>query len=185
MIKQKKKKYSKGQILKEALTPLQQEEVLEIAKKMKKYQGHDPYKIICFFLRTGIHSSVLAFRDKSRIHIEGDYIVWYRPKKKGLPARTQIKIHSDMKPWINEFLLSDLPKFREWYWGLCKKVGKKAKIPDLSPMSFRHSLGRNLDEAGCTIFEIAQILNCSLKVAQRYSKRQQIEIDKKLEKAGW
>lgn len=180
-----KKREYKGQILKEPLTEEEQHSILEASKKLGDYQGIDAHRTILLFLRTGIHPEVIAFRDKSRIHVEDDYLVWYRPKKKGSPAKIQLLIHSDIKDWVEEFINDDLPDYTEFYWALFKVVGKKAKVPELSGMSFRHTMGVYLDEIGCSPYEISQILNCSIKVAQRYSKRTQKMIDDKLRGSGW
>jgi len=94
-------------------------------------------------------------------------------------------IHKELKQWIEDFLLSDLPTYREWYWGLCQKVGKKAGIPDLAPMTLRHTFGVILDEMGFTPSEIQEMMNVSLPVLMRYTSRSKKQIDKKLKDLGW
>jgi integrase len=91
----------------------------------------------------------------------------------------------DLKPWIYNFILQEFPNYREWYWGFCKELGKRANILELSPMSFRHTFGSNLDDMGFTPSEIQSLMNCSLPVLMRYTKRQERETDKKLERLGW
>jgi hypothetical protein len=95
------------------------------------------------------------------------------------------KTSKDLKPWVYDFVLQEFPTYREWYWGFCKKLGQKAGIPELSPMSFRHTFGCNLDELCLAPSEIQALMNCSLPVLIRYPKRQERETDKKLEEKGW
>ena len=52
-------------------------------------------------------------------------------------------------------------------------------------MSFRHTFGYNLDEMGFSPSEIQSLMNCSLPVLLRYTKRQVREIEKKTEDARW
>ena len=112
--------------------PLDQDErkkALETALGMGLYDGIEPYKVIADFMYTGMHPSVLANRAKSRVRVVDEHIEWIRPKKKGSAGYTRVLIHKELKSWIEDFLLSDLPTYREWYWGLCQKVGRKAGIP--------------------------------------------------------
>jgi integrase len=173
-------------VLKDPLTKKQQEKVIEASKKIGTYDGTNALHLTLFFLKTGAHPWVLANKQKSSIKTtEDDHLQWHRPKKSGGFAITRVKISKDLKPWINDFILLEFPNYREWYWGFCKKLGKKAKIPELSPMSFRHTFGANLDDMGFTPAEIQSLMNCSLPVLMRYTKRQEREIDKKLEEMGW
>lgn len=185
----KKRKYirnTKGAVLKEPLTSKQQESIIKTAKDMGTYEGINALHLTLFFLKTGAHPWVLSNKAKSSLKTtETDHIQWSRPKKRGGFAITRVKISHDLKPWIYDFVLQEFPKYREWYWGFCKKLGKKAGISELSPMSFRHTFGSNLDDLGFTPSEIQSLMNCSLPVLMRYTKRQEREIDKKLEIAGW
>lgn len=182
----KKGRVSKGAVLKEPLTDKQQEVVIKAAKEMGEYEGFNTLHLTLFMLRTGAHPSVLTNKQKSSMKTtEDDHIQWHRPKKKGGYAITRIKISKDLKPWIDDFILQEFPKYREWVWGFCKALGKKAGIPELSPMTFRHTFGCNLDEMGFTPSEIQSLMNCSLPVLMRYTKRQEREIDRKLEEMNW
>lgn len=182
----KAKKTSKGGVLKEPLTHKQQKILIETAKEMNLYEGYNALHLLLFFLKTGAHPSVLAKKQKSSIKITEDgHIQWYRPKKSGGFAITRVKISRDLEPWIRDFILQEFPTYREWFWGFCKVLGRKAGIPELSPMSLRHTFGCNLDDMAFTPSEIQTLMNCSLPVLMRYTKRQEREIDKKLEDMEW
>jgi integrase len=184
--KRKNKRESKGAVLKEPLTPKQQEAVIKAAQDLGTFEGFNALHLTLFLLKTGIHPSVLANKQKSSLKTtEDEHIQWSRPKKSGGYAITRVKISKDLKPWVYDFVLQEFPTYREWYWGFCKKLGKKAGIPELSPMSFRHTFGCNLDELGLAPSEIQALMNCSLPVLMRYTKRQERETDKKLEDSGW
>ena len=173
-------------VLKDPLTQKQQEKVIEISKKIGNYEGINAYHLTMFFLKTGIHPWVLANKQKSSIKTtEDDHLQWSRPKKKGGFALTRVKISKDLKPWVYDFILQEFPNYREWYWGFCKKLGKKVGISEMSPMSFRHTFGANLDDMGFTPSEIQSLMNCSLPVLMRYTKRSERETDKKLEEKDW
>lgn len=190
-------------IMKDPLSIEDREKVLAVSKTMKKIDRVDPYKVIATFMFTGCHPSVLANRGKSRILVVDNYIQWLRPKKKGSPAFTKILIHKEIKPWIQDFLFSDLPDWREWYWDICRQVGKKAGIPFksckkdncdncqkvksgcVSPMTLRHTFGVMLDEMGFTPAEIQSMMNVSLPVLMRYTSRTRKQIEVKLVEKGW
>ena len=173
-------------MLKEPLTPKQQQAGLEAAQAMETFEGVNAIHLTLFLLKTGAHPSVLANKQKSSLKTtEDDHIQWSRPKKNGGFAITRVKISKNLKPWIYDFILQEFPTYREWYWGFCKKLGKSAGVSELSPMSFRHTFGSNLDDMGFTPSEIQSLMNCSLPVLMRYTKRQERETDKKLEEKGW
>lgn len=172
--------------LKDPLTPKQQQKVIDAAGKMNNYENINPLHLTLFLLRTGAHPSVLANKQKSSLKTtEPDHLQWSRPKKHGGFAITRVIISKELKPWIYDFVLKEFPDYREWYWRFCKILGTKAGVPDLSPMSFRHTFGCNLDDMGFSAYEISQIMNCSLPVALRYSKRSERTIDEKFKKKEW
>ena len=55
--KQKKKRESKGAVLKDPLTPKQQKAVLEAAKDMETFEGVNPLHLTLFLLKTGTPQS--------------------------------------------------------------------------------------------------------------------------------
>jgi len=174
-------------VLKEHLTASQQVKVIEAAEKIGTYEGFDVKKIIVFMIRTGAHPSVLSNKGKSSLKVtEDNHVQWHRPKKKGGYAITRVKISKDIDPWVRDFVLQEFPSYREWFWGLCKAVGREAGIPELSPMSLRHTFGTNMDDLGFGPADICTMMNASLPVVvKRYCKRQERSIDEKLDKAGW
>lgn len=183
--KKKAKKYGKHPSkMKYPLSIEERKLALDTAKKMKAIDGIPPYKVIATFMFTGMHPSVLADRGKSRVRVVDSYVEWIRPKKKGSEGYTKVLIHKEIAPWIEDFLLSDLPAWREWYWYLCKEVGENAGF-DITPMTLRHTFGVMLDELGFTPAEIQSLMNCSLGVLMRYTTRTQKQIEGKLRDQGW
>ena len=182
----------RGQVGKEPLIGDARRRVLEAARCMKQ-EGVDAYHVIAFLMFTGAHPSVLANRARSLPHLEADgderWISWLRPKKTGADAVTRVPVAMELQPWVQEFFDSELPTlptWRQFYWQLCRAVGKKAGIPGLSPMTLRHTFGVYLDELGMSPSEIQRCLNCSLTVlTKRYTRRQDAVTAKRLREAGF
>lgn len=172
---------------KDPLTIGERKRLLAGAIKVKRYMGLDAHKTCMIFMYTGMHVSVLSNTAKSRVHITDDNkIRWNRPKKEGSPSVTSIPLHKDIEPWIREYINDpNLPDFRRAYWLVVKKSGEKAGIKGVSPMTLRHTFAVILDEMGFTPAEIMLMLNCTLRVLMRYTRRTMRELEEKMAKRGW
>lgn len=170
---------------KEALTKDQIKKVLAAAKEYGEDYGINVYRLCMVFLYTGMHPWVLYNLKGSRLRRIGDSLQWIRPKKVTVCPIINIPIFHEIKPWIDDFIYSDIPQFRCWIWEVIKKVGLMAGIPELSPMSFRHTFAVMLDDMGFTPAEIQKMLGCSLKTVMRYTSRTQKNIENKFYEQGW
>ena len=171
--------------VKEPLTAEEEVRVLRAAKKLGRQYGVDVYQMVMVFLYTGMHPWVLYNLKDSRLRRIGDNLTWIRPKRVKHSPIITIPIHYRLKPWINEFIYHDIPQFRSWIWEVIKKVGLMAELPELSPMSFRHTFAAKLDDLGFTPAEIKQMLGCSMKTLMRYTSRPQKQIENKMYATGW
>ena len=165
---------------KEPLTAEEYERVLDCARKIDEFT----YQTVVILGETGMHVSVL-FEESRKLRVEGEHLVWSRPKKKGKKARTSIIISERLKPFISEYLRQERPRWRQYYNIMLKTVGTMAGIPTLSPMTFRHTMAIRLLDKGFTPNQVKQVLNCSLKTLEHYGKYRQDMIDAKFREVGW
>lgn len=119
---------------------------------------------------TGMHVSSLCELDKDNLIKQGakTYLRWVRPKTH---KTLQALIPKEGIQTIKEFL-SCRRKSRQHYHALVKQIGIRAGYDDVSPMTFRHNRClRGLTKEGYSIYEIPQVMGCTLDVAVRnYSK---------------
>jgi len=128
---------------------------------------------------TGMHvSSVCRLGPESMIRQgDGTYLKWTRPKnKKTLQAAVP-----DRKVQIIEKFLKMRRKTREFYYILVSRIGVEAGYEDVSPMTFRHNRAiRALTVEGYTIYELPQLMGCSLAVVVRnYAKIKEADLIRK------
>ena len=145
---------------------------------------------------TGMHVSVLAEPEdhKLRVQDEDDVrcIAWVRTKKDPIEGHVSIPIASeitfDVAAYIEERKKRSRRKYqssRQYYHALIKRVGRAAGMPDISPMTFRHTMAVDLLEQGAPEILVMQVLNCSKKVLKtygKYTKRHKMAFFKRI---GW
>lgn len=126
--------------------------------------------IITILDLTGMHVSSLCELAPDNLIRQGSktYIRWIRPKTN---KTLQSLVPKESVPVIEVFL-KVRRKSRQHYHALVKQIGIKAGYQDVSPMTFRHTRClRGLTKEGYSIFEIPQVMGCTLDVAVRnYSK---------------
>lgn len=119
---------------------------------------------------TGMHVSSLCSLSSENIIRQGNrtYLQWVRPKTN---KTLQAQVPKESVETIEKFL-KVRRKSRQYYHFLVRKIGLKAGYEDVSPMTFRHNRClRGLIKEGYSIFEIPQVMGCTLDVAVRnYSK---------------
>ena len=104
------------------------------------------------------------------------YLVWDRPKKVGRDARVTLKLsknidfEDDLQRFLDEIRSRDKKSNRLYYHALIQRIGESAGIVKLSPMSFRHTLGVSLRRQGVSEVAVMNILNCSRKTVETYTK---------------
>lgn len=115
---------------------------------------------------TGMHISSLCKLTPKNLLRQGNvtHIEWIRPKtNKTLPARIP---DEDLE--TIQFFLKKRRKSRQYYHQIVRRIGIKAGFDGVSPMTFRHNRClRALNEEGYSIFEVPQIMGCTLDVAVR------------------
>ena len=119
---------------------------------------------------TGMHVSSLCGLGPENLIKQGSksYLRWVRPKTN---KTLQALVPKESVQTIHE-LLKMRRKSRQHYHALVKQIGIRAGYQDVSPMTFRHNRClRGLTKEGYSIFEIPQVMGCTLDVAVRnYSK---------------
>jgi integrase len=175
------------------LKKTEQEKLLQAAQKVPEYFGINVYETILFFLDTGIHPCVLAQKEARKLKIVEDegrtYLEWYRPKKRGMAAYTRLNISKRLTPVVRHFLSQPLPNYRQFYNNLIKEVKKKLKethpkedwVNKVCPLSLRHSFAINRLADGFNVLEVQQLMNCSRKTLEYYTKYRQDMLQEK----GW
>lgn len=119
---------------------------------------------------TGMHISSVCELDPSSLIKQGSrtYIRWVRPKTN---KTLQAQVPKEYVEPIRDFLAMRR-KTRQHYHTVLKTIGARAGFQDVSPMTFRHNRClRGLTQEGYTIYEVPQVMGCTLDVAVRnYSK---------------
>lgn len=181
---------------KEPISDAEDRRVLSAAMDL----GGEYLKCMLVLRWTGMHVSVLAEPILYDLHIEkedgSEYIVWRRTKKSGKDAYVSIKAHPQVRghmvvgDWVQELRERRSSRLkhrisRQYFYGLIKEVGYSAGIPDLSPMSFRHTFGVWLLNQGAPEEFVRQKLNVSHNVMRtyvRYTRQTEQPMYKRL---GW
>lgn len=119
---------------------------------------------------TGMHVSSICVLSPRNLIRQGSksYLKWKRPKTN---KTLQSLIPKESMTPICEFLAMRR-NTRQHYHALVKQIGIRAGYQDISPMTFRHNRClRALTKEGYSIFEVPQVMGCTLDVAVRnYSK---------------
>jgi len=176
---------------KEPLSVEQQERLIEVAENMGTYFGVDVKKTVLMFMDTGIHISVMARPEKHNVRFATNpkgkkEMRWFRPKKKGADADTRVILSPRIADWSEEFMQGKRPTYLEFYWHMIKELGRKADMPEISPMTFRHTFAVNMLQGGAPDSVVKQVLNCSEKTLRRYARYSESMIDSAVEEAmGW
>lgn len=188
------------------LTPTQMTKVLWAAsvydssewkgKTYKTPQGEvgEAVSTVLMLRHTGMHISVLAEPDRWCLRTdESDgkrVIVWSRPKKSDVEGYTSIPIAKEITFDVDEYIAERKRRkksrhTRQYYHALVKRIGALAGIPELSPMSFRHTIAVDLLERGAPEVLVMQILNCSRRTLATYGKYTQRHKQAFFERTGW
>jgi hypothetical protein len=134
--------------------------------------------IITILDLTGMHN-IKRLPDRARNLIKQGaktYLRWVRPKtRKTLTAL----VPKEKIQTVQDFL-KIRRKSRQHYHVQVKLIGERAGYQDISPMTFRHNRClRGLTKEGYSIFEIPQVMGCTLDVAVRnYSKLREDQLIK-------
>lgn len=149
------------------------DKILEVATR----ESDDVRKIILLLRYTGMHISVVCDKQynlREELYVGEPYIIWKRTKKEGKEAYCSVLksqyIDFDVHKFAKEIWKRKRRKTRQYFYELVKKVGLRAGIPGLSPMTFRHTLGVDMAERGVPRDVIQETLNCSDKVLRTYLK---------------
>jgi integrase len=111
-----------------AIVELEVQERILKACKPKEYIG------VYLMLKFGMHPKDLV--RKERLAFDGVWLSWKRAKT-GRPRR--FPISEDVRPKLAKWLATTTKKTRQAYWYTCKIVGLRVGIPNLSPMTLRHT----------------------------------------------
>jgi len=129
---------------------------------------------------TGMHISSLCSLGPDSMILQGSksYLQWVRPKTH---KTLQALVPKDSVQSTVSFLKMRR-KSRQYYHFLTKEIGKRAGYQDVSPMTFRHNRClRGLTKEGYSIYEIPQVMGCTLDVAVRnYSKLREDQLNREV-----
>ena len=141
-----------------------------LIKMLGVCQDSEERGIIIVLDLTGMHVSSLCNLGPENLIKQGSksYLRWIRPKTY---KTLQALVPKESVQTIQD-LLKMRRKSRQHYHVLVKQIGQRAGYQDVSPMTFRHNRClRGLTKEGYSIFEIPQVMGCTLDVAVRnYSK---------------
>ena len=170
------------------ISDLELRRVIEIATK----HSEDARKMVLTLAYTGMHISVLIqpWRKLREEKHEGKpYITWYRPKKEGKDARVTCPKHNainfNVEMFAKEIQKRRRKKSRQYFWNLTSVLGYKCGIPNLSPMTFRHTCAVMMLDMGIPQVQVQDILNCSNKTLRTYLKYSTRRTHELFERVGW
>jgi len=185
------------------LTDAEFDSIRQVAVRKDKVSSRRKYRtsddgemgeneIVILLLRyTGMHVSILAKPEQYNLRVDHEegMIIWNRTKKEGREAYTSIPIHKSLTFDIDEYI-NDIKKrkrrvSRQFFFNLIKDIGERAGKPDLSPMSFRHTLCVSLLNEGYPEQLVRQTMNVSPKVMNTYAKFTDKHKKSMFEKMGW
>lgn len=162
-------------MIKEPLTEEQMKKILEVCNEWEK-------ETVLFLLNTGMHISVLCNKKKSELKYQDGYLSWRRPKTK---RYLRLKVPKAVLPFIDNII--NRPNYsRQYYFQMIKDIGRKAGIPDLSPLTFRHTFGVNMLKKGADIPTLKELMGVeNTAVLMRYLKHTNNMVEKFLDKIDW
>ena len=136
------------------------------------FAGLSAEHTVRFLLYTGAHPRVLAKPEAHRLrlvrHREGMYVAWDRPKT---GAAVEVPVHKSLETWVEEFV-RELPSRTisvRHYESFLADIGARAGIPDLTPMSLRHSFMRWVADQSHDASQVQKLGRCSPAIALRYA----------------
>lgn len=178
----KRKVANKGIRTKEPLTPEQQEAILKVAEKMGDFE----YRTVLVLLETGMHPCVLANdceESTPDLRIWGNNLQWTRPKN---DFKVSMPIPQRLREWIEEYLASERPQYRQWYNRLLRDIGAKAKVPRLSPLSLRHTFAVNRLNDGYELHDLQHLMGTrDLKSLAHYTVYSPAYMEKRYKGREW
>ena len=160
---------------------------LAALERLAKAKGGDTEKAYLLMRYTAAHPSVIGPYDyvtkkmtDRDLHEDIDerkraVIIWDRPKKEGIDAKTIILKHPAIKFNVKDFAdevrsrRSKYKRSRHYFWWLISQLGDKAGIV-ISPLSFRHTLCCEMLLGGVRIPIICDTLNISPATVRKYAK---------------
>ena len=175
----------------EALTDLELSALREAAAVFvpppRYFRGMNARGYIEFFLRTGVHPSVLAHPTRHDLKVEyrrGRMVVsWLRPKKKGLAARTDTVLEPEYE-FLKEFVaeVSKSPSSDRQITMFVSAIGKAAGISGtVSPRTLRHTCGVLMLRRSRNPAVVKEKLNVSDRTLQHYLRLTNDEADRAIE----
>jgi integrase len=129
----------------DSLTPLSDQERKQLLDAFARDDSFES-RLTHLFFSTGMHPIVAARPKSHRLHLEGDILVWNRPKTNRLIA---VPIDSSIKPWVPD-LLKELQEAGHHPVNLAQKVGifgERYGLAGLTPRGLRHDFANRAVES--------------------------------------
>ena len=173
--------------------PLPQSALARIESQAKKDAPFDDWKIFVLMRWCGMHPSVIVepkYELREETLDDGRImVVWKRTKKTGRDAYTSIKksenITFDINEYIKRFQKRKTRRSRVYIWSLIKRIAESVGYADVSPMSYRHSVGVELLSRGLQESEVQQLMNVSRETLNTYVKYANRNKANACERIGW
>jgi hypothetical protein len=150
--------------------------------------GKRLYQTVYLMMQAGLHRKVIADPNGQQITFVGSGLRWFRPKKTGTEALTTFPLPVEARAWAGDYIAWLKAKGGiQWYtlnricWILGERIDMTVK---LSPLTLRHTCGVNLVRRGVALTQICTLMNCTMRVAQRYAKESVESIGNQMEKDG-
>jgi len=197
----------------QSLEPYELDAVIQSARKVKSKYGNDfCWKTVMMIAYTGMHREVIMLPEEHKVKIkeyhqkrikvkrgsdllDGVYIQWNRPKKKGRDAFTRVRLKKELIMWAEEYFERPRARYGRYYNQLMERLDKQFKkdfpeiaknIDPLIPMTFRYTCCYIHAKLGFERGNVKDILNISDKVLdEAYGKLKQRQMDNKYREKGW
>jgi integrase len=181
------------------LEPEAQQKLIDTAKMFRPIKsrgfGIDPYAALLWFLKTGMHPTVLRDPDKHKLEViippEDDpepwpLVRWSRPKKEGIEARTYIRLETSDRAWVGTFYewLKTNPRSPETYRRLFLDLGLTAGVGVVTTRTLRHTFITNMFARGYNIAEVMLKANINERQAIVYARKHARATDTKTGEVG-
>lgn len=117
---------------------------------------------VCIILKeTGMHAQSLVRLERG--NAQHDKLRWERPKQQAKQRWLQCPMTKELAFALEVFWRYPR-RTRQGYWKMVRQVGKLAGIPDLAPMTFRHSRAVMLLRSGMPLLYVEAAMGASAQV---------------------
>lgn len=134
----------------------------------------------------GAHTALLYQASLYNPHILKDRLIFTRPKNADAMDNP---LPLAMLPWIEEFLASDFPGQKNWYWRFLDRLSKRCGFAT-NFLRFRHyrisnDLAPPPEGLGLPVPEVCVLRGVTVRTCRIYGPRRMSEIARTMRERGW